>query len=200
MSMTRRDLFKGVACTAVFCGIGGISFVGKTGDGLLRPPGAQDEDAFIGLCIKCDRCRSVCPHDCVGVGRLEDGLISARTPVMDFHRGLCDFCDRCREVCPTGAIGGFDKDVDKIGIAVIREDRCVAWKNPGTCVKCEDACEYDAVSIVDGIPVVDEERCNGCGACEFACPALVYTSLSDGSDRGIVVYTVDEAHAMMEES
>lgn len=198
MSLTRRDLIKGAACTAALCAVGGLTYVIKTGDGLLRPPGGQDEGAFASLCVKCDRCRSVCPQDCVGVAGIEDGLLAARTPVMDFHRGLCDFCDRCRDVCPTGAIAPFDKTTQKIGIAVVRTDRCVAWKNPGTCVRCEEACEYDAVRIVDGIPVVDEDRCNGCGACEYACPALVYTSLSDGSDRGIVVYASSVAPEVKE--
>ena len=37
----------------------------------------------------------------------------------------------------------------------------------GTCVK---ACKFDALKIVDGLPVADERFCTGCGACLKACP------------------------------
>ena len=34
----------------------------------------------------------------------------------------------------------------------------------GSCVK---ACQFDAIHIVDGIAVVDKEKCVACGKCEF---------------------------------
>lgn len=37
----------------------------------------------------------------------------------------------------------------------------------GSCVK---ACKFDAIHIVDGIAVVDREKCTSCGACINACP------------------------------
>lgn len=190
MSLTRRDFIGGAASAAVMCGVGGVSVAFAGNENLLRPPGGQTESHFIGECIKCDRCRSVCPEHCIGLAGIEDGLLKARSPKMDFHRGSCTFCDRCIQVCPTGALGEFDESHEKIGVAVLNTSRCVAWKNPGSCIKCEQACEYDAVEIVDGVPQVHEDRCNGCGACEYKCPALVLLSLSEGEDRGIVVRKV----------
>jgi RnfABCDGE-type electron transport complex B subunit len=35
---------------------------------------------------------------------------------------------------------------------------------------CVQACNYDAVHIVDGLARVDYEKCIGCGACTKACP------------------------------
>ena len=32
------------------------------------------------------------------------------------------------------------------------------------------ACQFDAIHIVDGVAVVDRERCKACGACVKACP------------------------------
>ena len=40
----------------------------------------------------------------------------------------------------------------------------------GTCVKY---CQFDALSIVDGVAKVDREKCVGCGACVKACPKHV---------------------------
>ena len=37
----------------------------------------------------------------------------------------------------------------------------------GTCVK---ACKYDAISVVNGVAKVNEDRCVGCLACAAACP------------------------------
>ena len=37
----------------------------------------------------------------------------------------------------------------------------------GTCVK---ACKYDAISVVNGVAKVNENRCVGCMACAAACP------------------------------
>ncbi|MGN0367295.1 MAG: RnfABCDGE type electron transport complex subunit B [Wujia sp.] len=35
---------------------------------------------------------------------------------------------------------------------------------------CEKACPFDAISIIDGIAVVDKEKCKACGACVAECP------------------------------
>lgn len=35
---------------------------------------------------------------------------------------------------------------------------------------CVNACKFDAIHIIDGVAVVDEEKCTGCGACSKACP------------------------------
>ncbi len=37
----------------------------------------------------------------------------------------------------------------------------------GSCVK---ACQFDAIHVVDGVAVVDKEKCVACGACVAACP------------------------------
>jgi len=35
---------------------------------------------------------------------------------------------------------------------------------------CFDACDYDAIRIVDGLPRIDYHQCTSCGACAAACP------------------------------
>jgi len=35
---------------------------------------------------------------------------------------------------------------------------------------CLDACPFDAIRVEDGVAVVDEDKCTGCGMCVSACP------------------------------
>ncbi len=185
---SRRAFVGFCAATAVCAGFGGAVKVaqGATETILLRPPGAQDELKLLASCVKCDRCRSVCHTGAIGVSNVGEGLLSARTPKLNFHQGSCDFCGDCQRVCPTGAIGSFDPQVDKVGVAVVQKDRCIAYYQG--CVECQKACPFDAISLDDSNhPVVDESKCNGCGVCEEVCPALVYRSFAGGTRRGIVV-------------
>ena len=52
----------------------------------------------------------------------------------------------------------------------------------GTCVK---ACKYDAISIVNGIAKVNEDRCVGCMACAAACPRNLIVPVEPG--RNVVI-------------
>ncbi len=123
---------------------------------------------------------------------LTPGIIGARLPIMDFREGYCDMCDgafRCIAACPTGALTDFDPYVDKIGMAVVDEAECQLYGISGTCnAPCIDACEWDALSLDEnGRLVVDEKRCNGCGACEYVCPTSAYRNYDASNKRGINV-------------
>lgn len=135
------------------------------------------------LCLRCDRCRSVCHTGVIGVGGFAEGLLVMRTPVMNFHGGFCDFCRKCAEVCPTGAIRDFDPETEKIGLAHVTET-CIALRT-AACTACEEACPYDAITLdAQNRPVVDPGLCNGCGKCEQICPANVYQAYRGGRLRG----------------
>ncbi len=156
---------------------------------LVRPPGSREEEAFLALCLRCDRCRSVCHTGVIGAADWSQGLLRMRTPVLDFRLGRCDFCGKCAEVCPTGAIEPFDKETAKAGRAELTE-RCIALRT-GACRVCHEKCPYDAISLnAQNIPVIDPDACNGCGLCEEVCPANVFQSYRTGLDRGIVVRPV----------
>lgn len=191
--ISRRALLQGVAGGAVLIAAGGTATALALPSNLLLPPGAQ-HDNFWGACIKCDRCRSICPTSAIGVAKLEDGIIAARAPKMEFRSGYCNTCDgayRCIEICPTAALHPFDITTEKIGIAVIDTNKCELFGVSASCNKeCIDACPVDALSVNDeGHLSIDEAICWGCGACEYVCPANAYRSYDGSTQRGINMQT-----------
>ena len=190
--LTRRNLVEGAAAVVALAAVGGVgvAFAGETAP--LRPPGAQDEAHFISTCIRCDRCRTVCPTGAIGVATVEDGFVNMRTPKMEFLLGPCDECGgeyRCAEVCPVGSILPFDKTVDKLGIAVIDPDVCLTYGISGSCsADCIPACPEEALSISEeGRLVLNERACWGCGACEYRCVSDSYGVYEDAGHRGIYI-------------
>jgi ferredoxin-type protein NapG len=191
LNSSRRTFLKIAGGVLVLFGLGETAKILKS-ENLLRPPGGQDEAAFISKCLKCDRCRSVCPTSVIGLANLSDSILDARTPVMKFHLGYCDFCNQCVEVCPTGALKPFDIETVKIGLAVVEKEICIAW-NSGGCRICELKCPYQAITLDEqNRPIVDSLKCNGCGLCENVCPALVLKTYVGGNVRGIEVKPVSE--------
>ena len=184
-TVTRRNLIEGGIAAGALVALGGTvkAFAGE-GD-LLRPPGAQDEQSLLSLCIRCDRCRSACPTNAIGVGHLCDGIINARVPVMDFRSGFCDMCGgdfKCLAACPVAAIKPFrDEHVDKIRHGGNPDgDVCRLFGVSAHCnAPCIDSlrlrCRFPLTAM--GAFAFDESACNGCGACENACPASSYGKL-----------------------
>ena len=180
--LARRDFLTSAVGIVSLLALGGTARF-ASGYECLRPPGAPDEKSFLARCVRCDRCRGICPTSVISVG---ESFITSRTPVLNFHLGYCNFCGKCADVCPTGALLTFDEKSVRIGFAEITS-RCIAW-NYGGCNICVEQCPYQAIVFdVQGRPVVDAAKCNGCGVCENVCPALILRSYYGGAVRGIVV-------------
>ncbi len=63
----------------------------------------------------------------------------------------------------------------------------------GSCVK---ACIFDAISIVDGIAVIDKEKCTGCGKCREACPKKVIELLPKSAKVTVLCNNTDKGAAV----
>jgi ferredoxin-type protein NapG len=198
--LPRRAFISGAVGAGVLIALGGIAKVAVAQEPLLRPPGGQNEAAFIGNCIKCDRCRSACPNNAIGVSNIADGLLDARSPKMDFRKGYCDFCANagggsseqgdtgllCELNCPTGALGLFNHNTQRIGLAVVDPEQCIAFARLGGCKVCVEKCLYQAITFDTAMrPVVHTDLCNGCGYCEYICPSGSYRSFTGSVNRGI---------------
>ena len=153
----------------------------------IVPPGALGIRHFEQHCTACQLCVSVCPN---GVLRPSSGMMTLMQPEMSYERGYCrPECTRCSEVCPAGAIRPItvaDKSATHIGHAVWVKENCVPLTDGVSCGNCARHCPVWAILMVPSdpenpdslkIPVVNEERCIGCGACENLCPARPFSAI-----------------------
>ncbi len=143
----------------------------KTGNAkaLPRPPASLVEDDFLKSCARCYRCIDACPADALRPASILEGVANFGTPVLDPNH--CIFCMECVRACPTGAITKIPKEEVDIGVAVIDKETCLAWQKKKRCKDCYRACDAKAIKLEKRrYPVVNAERCNGCGACVRRCP------------------------------
>ena len=52
---------------------------------------------------------------------------------------------------------------------------------------CVEACDFDAIHVVDGVARVDYEKCTGCGACARVCPRNIITMVPFKAETMMVV-------------
>lgn len=146
----------------------------------VLPPGASSETAFKRKCVGCQLCVKACPNK---VLRPSKGRDFPR-PEMGFDKGWCrSECVKCSEVCPAGAIRRIDikeKKNIRTGCAVFDKQACIAANEGTHCTVCSRHCPQKAITLIPldpknpsgaSIPVVDQAKCTGCGACEHLCPA-----------------------------
>ena len=153
----------------------------------IYPPGALSARNFVQHCTACQLCVSVCPNQ---VLRPSDNLMTLMQPEMSYERGYCrPECTKCSEVCPAGAIHPIttaDKSATQIGHAVWIKENCVPLTDGMECGNCARHCPTGAIQMVASdpekpeslkIPIVNVEKCIGCGACENLCPSRPFSAI-----------------------
>lgn len=171
---------------------------------LITPPGSLSARNLRSHCTACQLCIDSCPNDVLRPSKKLDRLMQ---PEVSFERGYCrPECNRCSQVCPTGAIQPItieQRTAIQVGHAVWNRETCVPVTDGRPCGLCARKCPAGAIQMVplqsgvrqegwrwldaDGkeipreklllIPVVNEEKCIGCGACENLCPSRPYSAI-----------------------
>lgn len=151
----------------------------------LRPPGALNEAAFLGACVRCGLCVRHCPYDTLSLARLEQPIATG-TPYFTARDVPCEMCEDipCVEACPTGALDPDLTDIDdaRMGVAVlVDQENCLNFLGL-RCDVCHRVCPLldEAITLElrhnarSGrhalmLPTVHADVCTGCGKCEYAC-------------------------------
>ncbi len=146
----------------------------------IVPPGAGSIRNLTQHCTGCQLCISKCPND---VLRPSGNIMTLMQPRSSYERGFCrPECTACADVCPAGAIRKItveEKSSIQIGHAVWDGGLCLPMAEGVHCGNCARHCPSGAITMVSvdpdnedspEFPVVDENRCIGCGECEYVCP------------------------------
>ncbi len=132
----------------------------------VRPPYSKDESLFLSECPSCENreCQTHCEEEII--------VIQAdKTPTLNFSKSGCTFCEECAKVCPHGVLSLSEDMEEKIWARfIIEPDSCLAH-NKTICFSCKEPCIDDAI-LFNGMfnPIIDDERCTGCGFCISRCP------------------------------
>lgn len=201
MQLSRRQVLKGVssAATASLV-VSGASLLALPSIArpaqALRPPGALDEQAFLGACVRCGLCVRDCPPGNLKLADWGDALardwmgsvasVAVGTPYFEARAIPCEMCEDipCVKACPTGALDHALTDITqaRMGVAaLIDEENCLNFLG----LRC-DVC-YRVCPVIDKaitlekssnarsdrhalfLPTVHADACTGCGKCEKSC-------------------------------
>ncbi len=142
-------------------GLGGLSGANRN-PGLIRPPGALDEDRFLARCIRCGQCMRVCPTNIIQPALLEAGIQGVWTPAINYRLGRSGCqpnCIACGQVCPTAAIRPLSLDEKmgmgdfasqgplRLGTAFVDRGRCLPWAMDRPCLVCHELCPVSPKAI-----------------------------------------------------
>ncbi len=141
---------------------------------VVRPPYGSLESLFQSECPSCESqaCVTSCEQEII--------LIRAdKTPTLNFVKTGCTFCEDCAKACPLGVLSLDNTNTSENINARFRisTEGCVAHHGV-VCFSCKEPCIDDAI-LFNGMfnPVIDEDKCTGCGYCLGRCPTQAISYL-----------------------
>jgi ferredoxin len=171
----------------------------------LTPAGSLSARNLQQHCTACQLCVANCPNGVLRSSTdLEHFLQPTMGYEKGYCRPECT---RCADVCPAGAIHPITKEEKtaiQIGHAVWIQQNCVPAEEGIPCGNCARHCPSGAIQMVPldkelkqneqgqwvdeygtilrqdriiMVPAVNTEKCIGCGACEYVCPARPFSAI-----------------------
>ena len=136
---------------------------------VVRPPYGLNESFFQSECVACESkaCVASCDEQIIVIQ--DDG-----TPMLSFVKSGCTFCEECANACEANVLSLEHTHTAERLNAIFRisTEGCVAH-NGVICFSCKEPCIDDAI-LFNGMfnPVIDMDKCTGCGFCLGRCPTL----------------------------
>ena len=194
MQLNRRQLLQASAgATSAGLIAAGAALLGRPALArpaqALRPPGAIDEERFLGACVRCGLCVRDCPPGNLRLSDWGDGLardVAIGTPYFVARDIPCEMCEDipCVKACPTDALDPALTDINRarMGVAVlIDQENCLNFLGL-RCDVCYRVCPLIGKAITLEkvsnprsdrhamlLPTVHAQDCTGCGKCERSC-------------------------------
>ena len=121
-------------------------------------------------CVGLGDCAAACPFD----------AITMRDGIANIDEGLCVGCGVCVDICPRNVIKLLPIMKNQVIVCCRntdsgREARAVCKKACIACGRCEKACKFDAIKVIDGCAVIDQQKCTRCNECVAVCPTKCIT-------------------------
>ena len=134
---------------------------------VVRPPYGLNESLFQSECVACESktCVASCDEEIIVIQ--EDG-----TPSLDFSKSGCTFCEDCASVCEPSVLSLENRHTSEHLNATFRISTQGCVEHHGVIFfSCKEPCIDDAI-LFNGMfnPVIDTEKCTGCGFCLGRCP------------------------------
>ena len=129
--------------------------------------------------VACDKCAPGGPKAAQAIAAIMGGEVSAveKKAVVQ-----CQGCEKnCKPSYEYTGIKTCAAAAALYGGPKACSQACVGF---GDCVK---VCKFDAIHIVDGVAVVDQSKCTGCGACASICPKKVIMIDEAGPAKPVVM-------------
>ena len=122
-----------------------------------------------------------CNYGCLGFGSCVkvcgNNAISIVNGVAVVDKNLCTSCGKCVKACPKNLIElRPEKDIATVYCSSHEKGKAVMDACKSGCIGCTlcvKQCEYNAIVMDNNIPVIDYEKCTGCGKCAEKCPKKI---------------------------
>ncbi|WP_409967328.1 RnfABCDGE type electron transport complex subunit B [Bengtsoniella intestinalis] len=116
-------------------------------------------------CLGFGSCVTACAFGAISIGENGSAVVDA---------SKCTNCMACATACPRKLIVSVPAS-KKVMVSCANKDKGVTARNvcDNSCIGCGlcvKECKFGAISVVDGVAVIDYSKCKNCKLCSKVCP------------------------------